>query len=55
MQILKEELLNEIKEVESSMKELYARGTLSEVRHNEFTRLMGNLRVFLGVEDEQRK
>ena len=50
MQILIEELLSEIKEVESSMKNLHAKGDFSEVRYNEFTRLMGNLRVFLGVD-----
>ena len=50
MQILKEELLSEIKEVESSMEDLYAKGDLSKVRYNEFKRLMGNLRIFLGVD-----
>ena len=47
---MEEEILNEIEEVESSMKDLYAEGELSDVRYNKFKRLMGNLRIFLGVE-----
>lgn len=50
MKIEEKDLLEEIKEVESSMKDLYAKGNLSEVRYNEFKRLMGNLRIFLGVD-----
>ena len=52
MNIIERDLLEEMKEVESSMKDLYAKGELSEVRYNGFKRLMGNLRVFLGVEEK---
>lgn len=48
--VIEKELLEEIKEVESSMKDLYTKGELSEVRYNEFKKLTRNLRIFLGVE-----
>ena len=47
---MEEEILSEIKEVESSMKDLYTERGVSGTQYNEFKRLMGNLRVFLGVE-----
>lgn len=50
MKTIEQEILEEMKEVETSMKDLYAKGDLSEVRYNEFKKLMGNLRVFLGIE-----
>ena len=50
MKTIEEDLLEEMKEVETSMEDLYAKGELSEIRYDEFKRLMGNLRVFLGIE-----
>ena len=50
MKIKEKDILLEIEEVESNMKDLYTKGNLSEVRYNEFIRLMGNLRTFLGIE-----
>lgn len=45
---IEDEILNEIEGVESNMRDLYTEGEISETRYNEFKRLMGNLRVFLG-------
>ena len=50
MKIIEKDLLEEIGEVESSMEDLYGRGVLSKFRYDEFKRLMGNLRVLLGVD-----
>jgi hypothetical protein len=50
---MEDEILNEIEEVERSMKDLYAKEKISEKPiYNESKRLIGNLRVFLGVRNE---
>lgn len=47
---MEEDILSEIEEVERSMKDLYTEGGISGTRYNKFKMLMGNLRIFLGVE-----